>query len=205
MLFASCSFCYTGGHFRSTRANADVICAHDHYTVSFRGRRKKARDERRRDDKEGRGIGQRLSMGERASCRDEKDELKCERARAQRRMMIDRLFRGLEFDFSFRRRENTYGTVLRFCISLFFSFGFFFSFFSYSVLFLPGKVDARFSDYVQRPILSYPWLLVIFQTHVRSRLKDVIGKKMLGAASPSSELSRLWTTRRFLDGIHSKK
>jgi len=68
-------------------------------------------------------------MGERASCRDEKDELKCERARAQRRMMIDRLFRGLEFDFSFRRRENTYGTVLRFCISLFFSFGFFSLFF----------------------------------------------------------------------------
>lgn len=129
MLFASCSFCYTGGHFRSTRANADVICAHDHYTVSFRGRRKKARDERRRDDKEGRGIGQRLSMSERASCRDEKDELKCERARAQRRMMIDRLFRGLEFDFSFRRRENTYGTVLRFCISLFFFFRLFFLFF----------------------------------------------------------------------------
>lgn len=90
MLFASCSFCYTGGHFLSTRANANVICARDRYTVSFRGRRKKARDERRRDDKERRGKGQRLLMGERASCRDEKDELKCERARAQRRMMIDR-------------------------------------------------------------------------------------------------------------------
>lgn len=62
-------------------------------------------------------------MSECASSRDEKDELKCERARAQRRMMIDRLSRGLEFDFSFRRREECipYTTsFLHFFVSLFF-------------------------------------------------------------------------------------
>lgn len=78
-------------------------------------------------------------MGECASSRDEKDELKSERARAQRRMMIDR---GLEFDFSFRQREE--------CISYTSFLHFFLLFLSllipYSVS-PPEKANVEFSDY----------------------------------------------------------
>lgn len=44
--------------------------------------------------------------------------------------MIDRLFRGLEFDFSFRGQEDTYRIAFRFCIS----FGFFFRILYFSFL-----------------------------------------------------------------------
>lgn len=58
VLFASYSFCYTGGHFLSTRANADVICVRDHYTLSFRGTEKKdtRRDETKKEEAKARGC-----------------------------------------------------------------------------------------------------------------------------------------------------
>lgn len=101
------------------------------------------RGETRKRERERRGRGQRLPMGECTSSRDEKDELKCERARAQRRMMIDRLSRGLEFDFSFRRREECilYTTS---CLHLFLCFSLLFPY-SVCPLLLPEKVDVELS------------------------------------------------------------
>lgn len=114
-------------------------------------------------------------MGECASSRDEKDELKCERARAQRRMMIDRLSRGLEFDFSFRRREEPYTTssFLHFFLRVRFFFFFTSSFpiFRFSAL---EKVDVEFSDRARDPILSVSDPGDFPDAHTRSRLKGVI-------------------------------
>lgn len=70
-----------------------------------KGEKEGAREKQRKREREARQRPE-AAYGERASSRDEKDELKFERARAQRWMMIDRLSRGLEFDFSFRRRRE---------------------------------------------------------------------------------------------------
>lgn len=151
--------------------------------------------------RERRDRGQRLPMGECASSRDEKDELKCERARAQRRMMIDRLSRGLEFDFSFRRREECilYTTTTGACIS-FSVFFFLLPFlFPYSVCPLPPpkKVDVEFSDCAQDPILSVSDPGDFPDARIRSQLKGVIGRGRAGGLS--HERSELFQRSRFFD------
>lgn len=93
-------------------------------------------------------------MGERASCRDEKDELKCERARAQRRMMIDRLSRGLEFDFSFRRHGRIH--IVRHFVSAFLPPFFFFFFFVFRT-FPPRKSRRRVFRFTC--IVRYPCIV----------------------------------------------
>lgn len=121
------SFC-SGRHFLSTQARLrrDLRSRSLYGFVPREKEEKKdaRKGERKREKK--RGKGQKLPMGERASSRNEKDEIKCETARAQRRMMIDRLSQSFEFDFSFRRREKYILYIVSF-LHFFFLLVFFFS------------------------------------------------------------------------------
>lgn len=141
-LSASCSFCSTGRHFLSTRANTDVICARSFaltIVIRFRFEGKEEKGGAREKQRERRRQRPEAAYGERASSRDEKDELKFERARAQRRMMIDRLCRGLEFDFSFRRRRE----YTPYTVSFLHSPLFFLSFSLYFARHLPSRPPRR--------------------------------------------------------------
>lgn len=201
MLLASCSFCYTGGHFLSTRAN--VICARDRYMVSFRGRRKK----KIRDDKEGREAKARGCLWVNAHHAGTKRTNWNARERGRRGGWWSiGLFRGLEFDFSFRRRGGYISYTVSFLhfsslllLLLFFFFPLCIPYFS-----SPKKSTPSFPITCSiHPILSYRgfWR---FSRCARTIAAE--GCHREENASRSDELSRrigfaLGMTWRFLDMI----
>lgn len=158
LLVTSCSFSSTGGHFLSTRASIDVICARDRYTVLLR--REKWRGKKTRGEKRS-SRGQRLLMDERASSsRNEKDELKCERARGEWWSIASP--EALNSILASGDGRNTYIYMYippRFCVAEGFLFYFFLS---ARISFLRGVilgekvvVAVGFSDCARDPILPY--------------------------------------------------
>lgn len=163
-----------------------MICARDRYMVSFRGKRRRKTTREERDERvgEGGGEGERkerqrpeAAYGRVRIIPGRKGRIEMRERGRRGRMMIDRLSRGLEFDFSSRQREKRIPYTISFLH--FFLFFFFFLFrFSFPVFHSlpsppppPEKVDAEFSGCAReiRYSLSPYRILAIFQMRAFDR------------------------------------
>lgn len=137
-----------------------MICARDRYMVSFRGKRRRKTTREERDVREGEsgggeGEGERkerqrpeAAYGRVRIIPGRKGRIEMRERGRRGRMMIDRLSRGLEFDFSSRQREKRIPYTISFLhfFLFFFPLSLFFSRIPFPPLPTPPeKVDAEFS------------------------------------------------------------